>query len=75
MSAAAALNGICLDLGGADYAPVELPDLGVTGALSTGVGHRRAPVDTLQVWVPSGRMLAYTYLDAAAGGAPRWARR
>lgn len=70
-SAAAALNGISLDLGGADYAPVELPDLGVTGALSTGGSDTAgAPVDTLQVWVPSGRMLAYTYLDAAAGGAP-----
>ncbi|SDG06279.1 DUF7373 family lipoprotein [Klenkia brasiliensis] len=70
-AAADTLNGISLELESGGYEPVDLPDLGVTGALSTGGSDSAgAPTDTVQVWVPSGRMLAYAYLDAPAGGAP-----
>ncbi|SDN62884.1 hypothetical protein SAMN05660199_00446 [Klenkia soli] len=70
-SAADALNEISLDFGGGDYEPVDLPALGVSGALSTGGSDSAgAPSDTIQAWVASDRMLAYTYLDAPTGSAP-----
>lgn len=70
-AAADALNEISLEFGSGDYEPVDLPALGVSGALSTGGSDSAgAPSDTIQAWVASGRMLAYTYLDAPAGTAP-----
>lgn len=75
-AAAEVLNGISLELGTGDYEPVDLPDLGVTGALSTGGSDSAgAPTETVQVWVPSGRMLAYAYLDAPSGGGADLATR
>ncbi|MCO7220454.1 hypothetical protein [Klenkia sp. PcliD-1-E] len=76
VAAAQTLNGISLELGSGDYEPLDLPDLGVTGALSTGGSDSAgAPTETVQVWVPSGRMLAYAYLDAPAGGGADLATR
>jgi len=70
VAAAEALNeiGLDYDLGGTE--PVELPDLGVTGALTAGGADSAGnPTDTAQAWVPTGRMLAYAFVDAPAGGA------
>jgi len=76
VAAAQTLNGISLELGSGDYEPLDLPDLGVTGALSTGGSDSAgAPTETVQVWVPSGRMLAYAYLDAPSGGGADLATR
>ncbi|MEI4272420.1 hypothetical protein TEK04_11870 [Klenkia sp. LSe6-5] len=70
-AAAAALTTLALDQGSGDRQPVELPDLGASGSLSAGGSDTAgAPTDTVDVWVPSGRMLVYVYLDAPAGSAP-----
>ncbi len=73
-AAADALNTLSLDLGDEDDEPLDLPALGVTGVLSTGGSDSAgAPTDTVQAWVATGRMLAYTYLDApGVGSAVSW---
>ena len=70
VAAADALNEISLDFGGAEYESVDLPELGVSGAIATGGSDSAgAPTDTVQAWVATGRMLAYSYLDGPAGSA------
>jgi len=70
-AAAEALTAISLDYGSGDQQPVDLPAIGVSGSLATGGSDSAgAPTDTVDVWVPSGRMLVYTYLDAPSGTAP-----
>lgn len=71
VAAATALNEIALDFEAGDHQPVELPGLGVTAAQTTGGSDSAGgSVDTIQAWVPTGRLLAYAYLDAPAGGGP-----
>ncbi|SCX47064.1 hypothetical protein SAMN03159343_1930 [Klenkia marina] len=70
-AAAEALTAISLDYGSGDQEPVDLPALGASGALRTGGSDSAgSPTDTVDVWVPTGRMLVYTYLDAPSGTAP-----
>ncbi len=45
------------------------------GAVHRGSDSAGAPTETVQVWVPSGRMLAYAYLDAPSGGGADLATR
>ncbi len=70
-AAATAFNEIALGFDYGDQQPVELAALGVTAAQTTGGSDSAgASTDTIQAWVATGRMLAYAYVDAPAGGGP-----